>query len=175
MGNIKSLSTMNPEEKVYKLTQGKKDFLIFSNDEKITSSAKDPFKNLEIFCLDCLNKKNIPINNTFNPIIEVKPHIQVNNSDSMKKKIFTLIAGALLGVVTMKYGFSIGSKIINQPNLGIANKIHQLTGYFQSLNLFETENNRSNPIQQSQNNTTHFFQKNPRVVVRKHFLNHKSY
>ena len=59
----------------------------------------------------------------------------------MKKKAITLLAGAALGIITMKYGLGVastlGSMIANYLNLNIASGIQNLSGYLQNLNLFE--------------------------------------
>ncbi len=135
------------DDNIFRLTQGGNDFLIITKptdteatDEKISSSKETPFENIKIICLSCLNDNHSPqINHGYNPHIEVKPHIEVNCSDSMKKKAITLLAGAALGIIAMKYGLgaasTLGSMIASHLNLNIAGGIQNLSSYLQNLNL----------------------------------------
>ncbi|NGX32931.1 MAG: hypothetical protein K1060chlam4_00988 [Candidatus Anoxychlamydiales bacterium] len=135
------------DDNIFRFTQGGNDFLIITKptdteatDEKISYSKETPFENIKIICLGCLNANHSPqINHEYNPHIEVKPHIEVNSSDSMKKKAITLLAGAALGIITMKYGLgaasTLGSMIVNHLNLNISGGIQNLSSYLQNSNL----------------------------------------
>lgn len=109
-------------------------------DDKISSESKFPFENIEIFCLNCQENAPMPqITTEINPVIEVKPNIEVHNgSFSYKTQALIFLAGTIVGVVALKYGPSIaanlGSFVISNLTSNLAATAKDIVSYIGSLN-----------------------------------------